>query len=644
MADLTASISFTIYRDGADAHTISFDRPIINVGKLSTSNLRLDDINVSRKHAVIEMRENGEWRITDLGSTNGTFVNDERIVQAQIKNGDRVRLGESSLEVHLEANQTLAALKKTSKSRKADEGGEGDAAISGQGGRTSTRAARAAQGGPEIKGLGTSSFYDKKGPKEGDGPMVLEVALLWGDTILSIEHYKDPQTVVVGEEKGCRFTIPSEVLGRTSFNLVEARGSKFALNLTNPQLSGDVLVGGAIKSLQDLKESSETTAGFYPISQDARARLKTGDFTLLVSYGPMPKRIKTSPLKTVDLTPIIFMVLSLILHSSFLIIIQMLPEEQLKSSMDPGRRRAQMMKVMKMTQEEEEEKKEEEKDEKKKEDEKKFEEKSDQLVLEEQVAADQPEDEAPEQLLNKLNKKRALDKSLASLSDTDRKKKLQEVAATTGAAAVLNDSSLLNSILENDSKAMMHDGKKLIALAAKGDQADPFAGGGALDPFGGTFDGGAGGFVGSSSVGGAGGGGGPGGGLVSGLGKDRSRGLKGVNLSDKAIRPIAIASQANVSGQLDRATVQRIIRRNLSGIRWCYQDALQRNANLNGKVTLAFTILPTGSVANPSARNSSISDSQLMSCITRKMTRWRFPSPKNGGIVSVSYPLILKTR
>ena len=90
--------------------------------------------------------------------------------------------------------------------------------------------------------------------------------------------------------------------------------------------------------------------------------------------------------------------------------------------------------------------------------------------------------------------------------------------------------------------------------------------------------------------------------------------------------------------------MQKIIRRNLSGIKWCYQDALQRDPKIRGKVTLSFTILPNGRLQNPSAQNPSFNDPQLLDCIMGKMKRWLFPAPKDGGVAKVSYPLILKTR
>src|SRR4029450_12904181 len=52
--------------------------------------LQLDDDSVSRRHARVEPTEGG-WIIADLGSTNGVYVNDERVERRGLKCGDRVR-------------------------------------------------------------------------------------------------------------------------------------------------------------------------------------------------------------------------------------------------------------------------------------------------------------------------------------------------------------------------------------------------------------------------------------------------------------------------------------------------------------------------------------------------------------------------
>ena len=73
------------------------DKPII-VGRSSDLDMVLVEDMVSRKHARITMQQDQIW-IGDLGSTNGSFVNGEKIKRARLKEGDRVLIGTSILKV-----------------------------------------------------------------------------------------------------------------------------------------------------------------------------------------------------------------------------------------------------------------------------------------------------------------------------------------------------------------------------------------------------------------------------------------------------------------------------------------------------------------------------------------------------------------
>ena len=76
---------------------VAADKQIV-VGRSSDLDMVLVEDMVSRKHARIAMQQDQIW-IEDLGSTNGTFVNGEKIKRARLKEGDRVLIGTSILKL-----------------------------------------------------------------------------------------------------------------------------------------------------------------------------------------------------------------------------------------------------------------------------------------------------------------------------------------------------------------------------------------------------------------------------------------------------------------------------------------------------------------------------------------------------------------
>lgn len=72
------------------------DKPFI-LGRAKDNEILLDDTSVSRKHAKILVQE-GSLLISDLGSSNGTFVNGERISTSKLIQGDRVQIGIFAIE------------------------------------------------------------------------------------------------------------------------------------------------------------------------------------------------------------------------------------------------------------------------------------------------------------------------------------------------------------------------------------------------------------------------------------------------------------------------------------------------------------------------------------------------------------------
>lgn len=76
---------------------VPINRDTFFIGRSQNNNLVLDDRSVSRKHAVINYLDD-HFLISDLNSYKGTHINGEKIHEAQLKSGDRVKMGDILLE------------------------------------------------------------------------------------------------------------------------------------------------------------------------------------------------------------------------------------------------------------------------------------------------------------------------------------------------------------------------------------------------------------------------------------------------------------------------------------------------------------------------------------------------------------------
>ncbi|WP_181310955.1 FHA domain-containing protein [Nocardioides campestrisoli] len=72
------------------------DTDLVAAGRHPESEIFLDDVTVSRRHAEFR-REGGVFRVSDVGSLNGTYVNRDRIDQVELSDGDEVQIGKYRL-------------------------------------------------------------------------------------------------------------------------------------------------------------------------------------------------------------------------------------------------------------------------------------------------------------------------------------------------------------------------------------------------------------------------------------------------------------------------------------------------------------------------------------------------------------------
>ena len=77
--------------------TFLLDQDATTVGRSTDGDVFLDDVTVSRKHAIFERRADGAWFVRDVGSLNGTYVNGEQVDETKLASGDEVQIGRFKL-------------------------------------------------------------------------------------------------------------------------------------------------------------------------------------------------------------------------------------------------------------------------------------------------------------------------------------------------------------------------------------------------------------------------------------------------------------------------------------------------------------------------------------------------------------------
>lgn len=97
LSDVPPGTGVLVVTRGEAAGTrILLDQPTTTAGRHPDSDIFLDDITVSRRHAEI-IRAEDRYRVRDAGSLNGTYVNRERIEESVLEPGDVLQVGKYKL-------------------------------------------------------------------------------------------------------------------------------------------------------------------------------------------------------------------------------------------------------------------------------------------------------------------------------------------------------------------------------------------------------------------------------------------------------------------------------------------------------------------------------------------------------------------
>ncbi len=95
--------------------TQPFGEDRITIGRRGDNHLVLDYDNISRQHLCIE-RQDEQYVATDMGSANGTYLNDQRMQSATLNDGDCLRIGDYTLTIKLRGQDCILSFKQVTKS------------------------------------------------------------------------------------------------------------------------------------------------------------------------------------------------------------------------------------------------------------------------------------------------------------------------------------------------------------------------------------------------------------------------------------------------------------------------------------------------------------------------------------------------
>ena len=445
--------------------------------------------------------------------------------------------------------------------------------------------------GPNGNRLLNEEFSTEEAPTESDKE--LEVALLWGDTLIEVRTFPAGQAVKVGPAATNDFAMYAPALGE-SFELVGAGG---AIQLP-PGANGLVRKDGRERE----------ASGSVQLGLSDRCLVTLDTTHLVIRWIKPAKQLKTGIFDSVDFYFTKVLSVAFMLHLVLLIGFWITPLNNEMLSEDLFKNPSAFAKLI--IQPPPKEKK------------KKF----DLSGVKEGAKAKGKE--------GKFGKKEA---------------KKEEAAPSKKGSPIVNAHKR-----EEDRTKIMKAGLLGALGGADGAASNIFGPGGlgtGINNALGGLKGGA-GMGDAHGVGGLGSRGtGPGGGGTAlglgGLGnKGTGHGAGGNGLLDLGGRgkgdTRVVPGRVNVQGSLSKEIIGKVIRRHWNEIKYCYETELNKNPNLYGKVAVAFTIDGTGSVADANVSESTMGNSGVENCMITRVRRWRFPEPKGGGQVFVTYPWVFK--
>ncbi|MDP2271487.1 MAG: TonB family protein [Archangium sp.] len=579
--------------DGSVTESTSELESII-VGSGSGASVKLTDPKVSNLHCMFKVEKDGAVTVIDLGSESGTRFKEQPVKEpALVASGETVMIGESKVKIVYGEEKAVQAKSEEKKSDEKKEKGH--------------KKDKKEKMVPSTKGLaGTgknaAALFSEPLPAEAvptESEKVLQVALLWGDTLINVQHFGEGVPVTIGDGEGNRFTVFN---AGANFSLAQSRGAVAIVNV--PSEAGLIVTtkSDSHKSKEQLKTEGKLKAADGGVRADAvelalhdRAQVSFNDVAFIIRFVRPSTHVTLNTFEEHDFT--FFKIVSICLMAFFALVAAMVltplgfggdgddifgnPSKYVKLMIKPEKK----VEI------------------------KKF-----------KDLSGIKEGEKPKEKEGKFGKQDAKkDQADPSKKRMDDQKKV---------------SSLMASMFGGSSKSLFEAGLGTGVNAALGGLTGG-AGVGDAQGVGG---------LGSRGSGAGGGGNGLGLGGLGTKGGGRGRGGYGsIDLGGKGKDSTrVIPGKTTVVGGLDKDVIMKVIKRHQNEIKFCYEQELQKNPALGGKVAVAWTIDPAGGVSEANVSESSIGNANVESCIVQRIRRWKFPEPAGGGVVNVTFPWIFK--
>ncbi len=602
------SLTFDIYNGDTLLRREELRKESVTIGKGPAAMLRVEHEALQDLHVVLNVNEDGSVQLLDIVGDNSTQVNGQPVSNVLLKSGDAISVG--SLRILVQIPDDAAAV--------------GEASGLASGVNEDSTDERTSPGGESISSddddapvEDVMAFVMKASAAANDAAAdksrgkVLEVAQVFGDSVVDVRHFKDVSVTLgsnvsssfFGDSWQSAFFVPNDMLPQANFQLFTGAGGRWTARISE-KWAGFVDIGETRKTFADMLADGSAKKGSdglftVDITEDTRLVVDLGS-TIFVAHMAYPSKLAAKASMQIDwpIVGIVAFMTFLTAALTFMYMVMPPPPDNADQGLDEHM-------VELLLQKQEEEKKDNKKEDKN---------------------PDAGEGAKAKKEEGKVGKKDAkMDKAKGEKVQMQKQQLDKEIAENAGVLGSLRNDSALDA-----------------ALGATGMNADTMSGIGGLLGAKGTQRG-------SGGLGGRGSGLG-GGGTADGLGgmgtKGRGSGASGYgsgggNFGSKGEGGIgSIGGEPIILGALDKSLIDAVIKRNMNQIRYCYQRELTKNPALGGKITVKFVIAKDGTVSSATTKSSTMNSPAVEGCINGRFLRFQFPEPKGGGIVIVSYPFI----